>query len=153
MMDSWNRTVRDLFDEATADLPLSGPSKKGKRPRQITQENFGHVLEYFIRMHGRPKRLTELQNDVLLSGREHLSPHFIDRLQVFVDSVITAQEWTRCLNLLARNKADLKGKPARIPVNRDTLAQLEALKNASGGQPWDELMLAMADAYREKYRL
>lgn len=146
--------MRDLFDVATADLPLSAPANKGKRPRQIRQDNFDHVLQYFMRMHDKPKRLGELANEVSLvgSGRD-IPQHFIDRLQVYVDSSVSAQEWTRCLNLLARRRADLKGKPARIAVNRDTLSKLEELKSASGGLSWDELMLAMAVTYKEKYHL
>lgn len=146
--------MRDLFDQTTADLPLTGPARKGKRPRQIKQDNFDHVLSYFIRMHKAPKRLTELAGEVprkpaslQTGGPVNFSQYLIDRLQVYVDECVTAQEWTRCLNLLARKKSDEKGKPARIPVNRETLAMLEALKQASGGLSWDELMQAMVKSY------
>lgn len=150
-----DNNMRDLFDQATVDLPLPGSGKKGRRPRKITEGNFHHALLYFIKVHGAPKKLVELEDETPKrkvnahpdEARVPIGESLINRLQVYVDQHATEQEWTRCLNALARKRADLKKKPSRLAISKDTMFMLESIKEKSG-LSWDALLQDMASKYR-----
>lgn len=150
-----DKTMRDLFDQGTVDLPLPASGKKGRRPRQITEGNFHHALLYFIKVHGAPRKLVDLEDEApkRKANAHHDNTGFqirealINRLQVYVDEHATEQEWTRCLNSLARKRADLKNKPARLAITQDTMSLLESIKEKSG-LSWDALLQDMASKYR-----
>lgn len=136
--------MRDLFDQQTVALPIEGPGRKGKRPKKVTRDNFHHVITYFRKIHGEPKRLTDIAAKV---SAKDVSPYQIERLQIYIDEHALQKEWVRCLNMLARKKADLKGKPVRIPVSQSTMQVLEEIKESTIGMSWDELILDMAKKY------
>lgn len=146
--------MRDLFDQATVDLPLPSSGKKGRRPRLITNGNFHHALLYFIKVHGAPKKLVELEDGApKRKANAHpdeagaqIRESLINRLQVYVDQHATEQEWTRCLNALARKRADLKKKLSRLAISKDTMSMLESIKEKNG-LSWDDLLKDMARKY------
>lgn len=136
--------MRDLFDQETVALPLEGPGRKGKRPKQVTRDNFHHVITYFRKIHGEPKRLADIAAKALAKD---IQTYQIERLQIYIDEYALQKEWVRCLNMLARKKADLKGKPVRIPVSQSTMQVLEEIKEGTTGMSWDELIFDMATKY------
>lgn len=136
--------MRDLFDQNTLALQLDGPGRKGKRPKQVTQHNFHHILTYFKKIHGEPRRLTDI---AIKAPAKDIPIYLIEWLQIYIDEHALQKEWVRCLNMMARKKADLKRKTARIPVSQSTMRVLEEIKEGNMGMSWDELLFDMAKKY------
>ncbi len=82
--------------------------------------------------------------------KQVIPANLIARLQVWVQLNVKSDEWTRCLNLAARQRADAKNKKRSISIDEETFNIIKRIKLQHNTHGWDDFLLDMARSYEKK---
>lgn len=90
--------------------------------------------------------------DKLKKLKQEIPENLIVRLQVWVKLNVKSDEWTRCLNLAARQRADAKNRKRSISIEEETFNIIKRIKLKHHANDWDHFLLDMARLYEQKQR-